>query len=265
MQFTPDHARLLVACGSDDTIAEYDVATHKLAKRFPRRARSGSLRAAAPTGANLYVSNEDDAEATVIDIESGAVVQHYPMGDEPEGVLATPDGRYVFVASEAANLVQVIDVAAKRVVKEIVTATRPRRFAITPDAKRVWVSDEIAGLVEIIDVATLAIVGQVTFDVPGLRHDEITPVDMAISRDGRTAYVTLGRANRVAVVDVATSQDHGFHPHRQASLGPAAQPRRDAALRRQRPVRRCRHRRHGGPQGDQGRPGRHHPLCGPHR
>ncbi len=81
---------------------------------------------------------------------------------------------------------------------------------MTPDSKHVWVSDEIAGLVEIIDLSTLAIVGQVTFDVPGLRHDEITPVDMAISHDGKTAYVTLGRANRVAVVDVATLKTTDF-------------------------------------------------------
>ena len=133
MQFTPDHARLIVACGSDDTIAQYDVASHKLVKRF-RDVPDPEAFALGADGRSLYVSNEDDAEATVIDMDSGAVVEHYPMGDEPEGVLATPDGRYVFVASEAANLVQVIDVAAHKVVKEILTATRPRRFAITPDA-----------------------------------------------------------------------------------------------------------------------------------
>ena len=201
MRFTLDHTQLVVACGSDNTIAMYEVATHKLVKRF-RDVPDPETFDLHPNGHDLYVSNEDDAEATVLNVDTGEVTAHYPVGDEPEGVLATPDGKYVFVASEAANLVQVIDVAAKKVVKELLTGTRPRRFAITPDGKEVWVSDEIAGMVEIIAVATLSIVGRIEFQPPGLRRDEITPVDIVITRDGKRAYVALGRANHVAVVDV---------------------------------------------------------------
>ncbi|MCW6506638.1 PQQ-dependent catabolism-associated beta-propeller protein [Lichenifustis flavocetrariae] len=203
MKFTPDHMRFIVACGGDNTIAIYDVGSHKLVKRF-RDVPDPEAFDLHPNGHDLYISNEDDAEATVINIETGEVTGHFPVGEEPEGVLATPDGKYVFVASEAANLVQVIDVATQKVVKEILTATRPRRLALTPDGKTVWVSDEIAGILETIDVGTLAVTGSVTFEVPGLQKDQITPVDIAITRDGRKAYVALGRADRVAVVDVAT-------------------------------------------------------------
>ena len=38
----------------------------------------------------------------------------------------------------------------------------------------------------------------------GFRSDDVTPVGITLTRDGKTAYVTLGRANHVAVVDVAT-------------------------------------------------------------
>ncbi len=39
-----------------------------------------------------------------------------------------------------------------------------------------------------------------------MRADDITPVGLALSPDGKTAYVGLGRANHVAWVDVASTQ-----------------------------------------------------------
>ncbi|MGH8809325.1 MAG: cytochrome D1 domain-containing protein, partial [Noviherbaspirillum sp.] len=42
------------------------------------------------------------------------------------------------------------------------------------------------------------------FEPKGFRADDVTPVGMVMSRDGKTAYVALGKANHVAVVDVAS-------------------------------------------------------------
>ena len=123
-------------------------------------------------------------------------------GEEPEGVQVTSDGKLVFVASEAANLVHVIDTEAQEVIKDILVDTRPRRFALTPDDKELWVSAELAGIVDIIDVESLQIVGDIAFLPTGFRKEQVTPVDVLITRDGTRAYVALGRANHVAVVDV---------------------------------------------------------------
>jgi YVTN family beta-propeller protein len=46
----------------------------------------------------------------------------------------------------------------------------------------------------------------------GLASDGITPAGMAASPDGRTMYVALGRANRVAFVDVATRRVRALVP-----------------------------------------------------
>ena len=42
------------------------------------------------------------------------------------------------------------------------------------------------------------------FEVPGVARDSIQPVGIRITRDGATAFVALGPANRVAVVDTRT-------------------------------------------------------------
>jgi YVTN family beta-propeller protein len=58
--------------------------------------------------------------------------------------------------------------------------------------------------VTIIDAHSFEILDEVRFEKRGLREEDINPVDFAMTRDGKTAYVTLGRARRVAVVDVAS-------------------------------------------------------------
>jgi YVTN family beta-propeller protein len=120
--------------------------------------------------------------------------------------LITPDGKYAFVTSEAANLVHVIDVAAQAEIKSIVVDTRPRRFALTPDGKQLWVSCEISGVVNIIDLAKFELIATIEFLPKGMRKEMVTPVDLVITRDGTKAYVALGRANHVAVVDVASRE-----------------------------------------------------------
>jgi YVTN family beta-propeller protein len=60
------------------------------------------------------------------------------------------------------------------------------------------------------------VTGHVAFLPKGFRPEEVTPVDVRITRDGRRAFVALGRANHVAVVDVAGRkvQDYILVGHR---------------------------------------------------
>jgi YVTN family beta-propeller protein len=44
----------------------------------------------------------------------------------------------------------------------------------------------------------------IRFESKGFRPDDVTPVGMLMSSDGKTAFVALGRANHVAMVDVPT-------------------------------------------------------------
>jgi YVTN family beta-propeller protein len=47
---------------------------------------------------------------------------------------------------------------------------------------------------------------KITFDIPGLRKEAIQPVGISMTADGKTAFVALGPANRVAVVDAVNHQ-----------------------------------------------------------
>jgi YVTN family beta-propeller protein len=101
-------------------------------------------------------------------------------------------------------------VATRKVVANVLVGNRPRRFAFTPDLKALWVTNEIGGTVSIIDTATNQVTGEIKFEPKGFRPDEITPVGIAMTRDGKLAYVGLGRANHVAVVSVPDRKVIGF-------------------------------------------------------
>jgi PQQ-dependent catabolism-associated beta-propeller protein len=203
--FSADRTQFLVGCADDSVIVAYDAQTRQLVRRY-RGIEEPETFWLHPDGRHLYISNEEDAAATVLDLESGEIVASYDTGEEPEGVLATSDGRYVFVASEAANLVHVIDVAAGAVVADILVDTRPRRFALTRDERQLWVSAELSGVVNIVELETFSVIDTIPFLPRGFRREQVTPVDLLITKDGSRAYVALGRANHVAVVDVPSRQ-----------------------------------------------------------
>ena len=201
MHFSADRRQFYVGCADDDLIAIYDTQSLELIGRIldVEEPETFDLH---PDGRRLVISNEEDATATVLDVVDRQFLEEFETGEEPEGVLITSDGKLAFVASEAANLVHVIDLEKGEVIKDILVDTRPRRFALTPDESELWVSAELAGIVDIIDLKTLKVVADIAFLPTGFRKEEVTPVDVLMTRDGRRAYVALGRANHVAVVDV---------------------------------------------------------------
>jgi PQQ-dependent catabolism-associated beta-propeller protein len=205
MTFNPERTAIYVGCGDDNTIALYDLASLRLIRRY-RDIAAPETFDLHPNGRHLYISNEDDSELSVLDVEAGEIVARYPTGPEPEGVQITQDGRLAFVASEVANLVHVVDVLLQKHIKDIPVGTRPRRFALTPDNKELWVSAELSGQVEIIDVEKLANKGKVEFQLRAIRRELFTPVDIVITSDGSKAYVALGRANHVAVINAKSRE-----------------------------------------------------------
>jgi PQQ-dependent catabolism-associated beta-propeller protein len=84
--------------------------------------------------------------------------------------------------------------------------SRPRFAEFKRDNSELWVSSEIGGTVTIIDPAKREVTGKISFAIPGLRREAIQPVGIAMTGDGKTAFVALGPANRVAVVDAASHQ-----------------------------------------------------------
>ena len=156
-----------------------------------------------PSGKILVVSNEDDNEATVINIKDKKIIFTIKnVGIEPEGVSFSSDGKKVFITSEGTNSVIIIDPWKGEVLDEILVGNRPRRGVFLKNGREYWVSNELSATVTVIDTKDYVIKKTISFKKKGIRKDDITPVDFAVSEKLNRVYVSLGSANHVAVVDI---------------------------------------------------------------
>ncbi|MNC17125.1 Cytochrome D1 heme domain protein [compost metagenome] len=97
-----------------------------------------------------------------------------------------------------------IDTTTHELVDNTQVDQRPRHVEFSQDGKWLWASAEIGGTVTVIDVATRQPVKTLTFQIKGVHPDKVQPVGVKLTADGKYAFVALGPANHVAVVDAKT-------------------------------------------------------------
>jgi len=204
MQWHDNKTRLLIATSGSDRIEILNVETLEIIGII-EAGEDPELFDLDPSGKILVASNEDDNELTVSDATTGEKIRTIEnVGIEPEGVTFTNDGKVVFVTSEATNTIIVVDPWSGEILDEALVGSRPRRGIFTPDGSEYWVTNELGGTVSILDTSSLEIIDEIFFEKRGMREGDINPVQLVMTESGETAYITLGRAMHVAVVDVKT-------------------------------------------------------------
>jgi PQQ-dependent catabolism-associated beta-propeller protein len=194
----------VIVCTSDDNRMQvYDAETFQYVKDLPS-GPDPELPILHTSGNPLYVSNEDDNLVTVVDIFKGTIITDVPVGVEPEGMGMSPDGKVLVNTSETTNMAHFITTDGYKNFDNVLVDNRPRVAEFKSDGSEVWVSAEIGGTVTIIDPADRKIKGKITFEIQGITKDAIQPVGVRFNQDNSKAYVALGPANRVAVIDAKT-------------------------------------------------------------
>ena len=90
-----------------------------------------------PEAATVFVSNEEIAMATAVDVATrSARASRSPVGKEPEGVAVAPNGRKVYVTGEADSSVTVLDASTGRRLTSFAVGSRPRFVVFTRDGSR---------------------------------------------------------------------------------------------------------------------------------
>jgi YVTN family beta-propeller protein len=147
----------------------------------------------------VAVSNETSNDVYLISTTTREVADKIAAGKNPRGMRFTGDSRRLYVACEASNELVVIDVSRRAVVHKAASGgVRPVDLLFTADGRKLIVSHGGSGDVRIYDAATLT-------------PEHTIPVGprawwMTMSPDGKTVYVTVGRANEVAAIDTTTWQ-----------------------------------------------------------
>jgi YVTN family beta-propeller protein len=220
LKISPDGRRLYVALSgsprtgpgveaasaadrSADGVGVVDVWERRLVEVLPAGQDPEALDLS-PDGRTLYVSNEETAELTVLDLPGGRVRGKVRVGHEPEGVAVRPDGAVVFVTSEQDAEVTAIDAASLTVVGHVPTGPRPRSVVLTRDGLTGFVADEMGARVTLFDPATLAVRGDVAVHLDSPMPSGPRPMGAALSPNEKLLFVTCGRGGAVAVIDVAS-------------------------------------------------------------
>jgi len=198
-----DYSKLYICASDSDTVQVMDLATNSIIKELPSGEDPEQF-ALHPNNRHLYVSNEDDALVTIVDTETSEVLAQIDVGVEPEGMAVSPDGTMAVNTSETTNMVHWIDTEKHELVDNTLVDQRPRHVEFSKDSKLLWASAEIGATVSVIDTATRQIIKKITFEIKGVHKDKVQPVGVKLSDDGRYAFVALGPANHVAVVNAKT-------------------------------------------------------------
>ncbi len=149
-------------------------------------------------GSKIFTSNIGSDSVTLFDRAANGNwnVTAIAVGKGPEGIALSPDGKEVWSAHSRDGGISIIDVATGKVVQTLAANTkRSNRARFTPDGKRVLISD-IGGEVLVFGAASRQVLKHIP--LPG------QPEGILITPDGARAFVGLGSANAVAVVDLKT-------------------------------------------------------------
>jgi PQQ-dependent catabolism-associated beta-propeller protein len=203
MAFNASHSQIYVSCGDSNQMGLVDVASGSM-RGTMALGDSPEMFDLSPDGKTAYVTIEEESGISAYDLASKTKLFDVKTGGQPEGILVLPDGKHAYVTSEVANLVHLVDLAQHKVVKNIRVGKRPRRFVLAANGKELWVSNELGASVSVINTDDNSVKLSVDFAIKGMRAADITPVGMALSPDGKTVWVGLGRANHVVAVDVAS-------------------------------------------------------------
>ncbi len=205
IEMSKDGKSVLVAVGDDDTIQIIDTKSKEVTGTLPS-GPDPEFFVFDPSGALIYIANENDNTVTIVDAVKRSLIGDIQVGVEPEGMGVSPGGETVVCTSETSNMAHFIDARSRKIVANVLVGARPRFAAFKSDGSELWVSSEVGGTVSVIDPAKREVKKTIAFDIPGLRREAIQPVGINITRNGDFAFISLGPANRVAVVNGRTHE-----------------------------------------------------------
>lgn len=196
---SPD-ARTVVVSDASGSVAVVDLAARAVTARIPVGVAPRGI-AVERYGRLAFVANSGSDSVSVIDIGSRAVVATVPTGEAPVAVTVRADGARAYVANEQSADITVIDTSTLAVVGTIDVAMLPWKtlegIAVSRDGGRAVVTLDSGwgdDTVQVVDLAT----GRVTGDVV-VGH---SPAGVALSPDGRRAWVADSGAGTVSVADL---------------------------------------------------------------
>jgi YVTN family beta-propeller protein len=162
----------------------------------------------AARGQDAYVPNQGSDDITIFDTLNRTDLVTRSGGDSPHEGVATLDARYVFFSNLSENTLSVFNAPSRdeidldgdelNGITRLDVGSRPHGLAVTLNNRYVLVTHDGSNDVYVVAIATLEVVA--TVDDVGL-----SPHMIAISPDGREAWIGNGVGGDVSILDVSNA------------------------------------------------------------
>lgn len=185
-----------------NTVTAFDAATGEVRCTATVGKRPIGVTAPRHTG-KVYTADERSNQLTVVSKRDCSILKQIPMGAFPHHLMASRDGDRIYVGEYGTNKVGVVDTATDALVAEWQASANPlaktHAVWITKDGEDLYATNEgstssAMGTLSKLDAETGARIWEVDI---GIR-----PSEVLVTRNGKTAYVTVRNENKVKVLDV---------------------------------------------------------------
>jgi len=205
----PDRNVAVVTSEVAQVVVLVDLDSGDILSTIPTEGRASHMLALRGDGRRLYTTNVVDGTITEIDVEQGVPLRQVPIADFVEGIAVNPDGALVWIGSNRDKTVSVFEPSSGSIIATLEGFGFPYRMAVTADSRTAVLSDPASGEIRIVDVATREERQRIVVPRDGVLPtaeipDSPAPEGIALSGDGRTAYVSLQGRNQAAAIDLAS-------------------------------------------------------------
>jgi YVTN family beta-propeller protein len=145
--------------------------------------------------ARIYVPNSGSNTVDVIDPATYKIVEHFPVGKQPQHVVPSWDLKTLWVLNDLGDSVTKIDPATGKK-GETLPVRDPYNMYFTPDGKYAIVVAEAKQALDFRDAQTMKLADTIKVDCKGIDHMDFTT-------DGRFLIASCEFASEVLKVDVA--------------------------------------------------------------
>lgn len=155
--------------------------------------------AVSPDGSRVYVTHfAFTGKLFAVDVATNTVLASPAVGMFPFGVAVHPSGNKIFVtAVQNGGKLVVVDATTFSVTS--FPTGNPRGIDVHPDGSKIYVTDYFNDLLNVLDANTLS-------PMPGSPIAVgVSPIGVAVSADGKRAYVTNEDSGSVSVIDTVAN------------------------------------------------------------
>jgi YVTN family beta-propeller protein len=155
-------------------------------------------KAAAPV--RIYVTNQLDNTASVIDGATHKIVATVRVGVSPAQMAVSPDRKSVYIANTGSNTVSVLNTHNDTIARTIALppGSRPIDVAVNPNGRYLYTADGGSNRVSVLDTRSKRVVASVRVGTQ--------PLSVAVAPDGKAVYAANSGAGDVSVIDARTNR-----------------------------------------------------------